>query len=176
MAARLTAAAGFLALAVVVSGCGIAASTGAAPPSGEPSRPAPTITVGVAAARAEIATALGRSNLQLDNAEVPFRPAESPTLAAAPRAVFQAVLPGASGHGFITVYEMGTEEAATAAGSEQWEYINSGPGRVQFRPDTQFVLRRLGSTLVFYAFGRESATEEAIEVAAALNEVGEAVQ
>lgn len=163
---------GLVLAAAVLGACGIAAQTVAPTPTRSPSGPAPTITVGVASAREEIAAALGRSNLVLDNAEVPFRPGESPLLAAAPRAVFQVVIPDSSGHGFITVYELGTEEAAIEAGAEQWAYINSGPGRVQFRPDTQFVLRRLNSTVIFYFYGRETSGEEALAAAAALNEVG----
>jgi hypothetical protein len=83
------------------------------------------------------------------------------------------VLPNSPGHGFITVYELGSDEAATAAAAEQQAYINSGPGRVQFRPDTQFILRRLGTTVIFHAFGRETGGEKAADVARALNQVGE---
>ena len=72
--------------------------------------------------------------------------------AAAPRAVYQVVLPDDPTHGFISVYLFADEAAAIAAGNEQAAYLASGPGRVQFQPDTRFVLRQLGPTVVFFAW------------------------
>ena len=139
-------------LALILAGCGAGASV---------DRPAtfPPTTFGpgeagadVAATRAELARALGTLSLQLDDPQVPHRPAESPTFAAAPRAVFQVVLPDDPGHGFVSVYEFADEATAAAAGQEQAAYIASGPGRVQFVPDSRFVIRQVGRTVVFFAW------------------------
>jgi hypothetical protein len=139
--------------AVILAGCG------AGGPAGPPATFPPT-TFGagdatgaeVAATRAELARALGTLSLQLDDPQVPHRPAESPSFAAAPRAVFQVVLPDDPAHGFVSVYEFADEATAAAAGKDQAAYIASGPGRVQFVPDTRFVLRQVGRTVVFYAW------------------------
>lgn len=140
-------------LAAILAGCGA---------GGPVDRPAtfPPTTFGpdqptgadVGLTRAELARALGALSLQLDDPQVPHRPGESPTFAAAPRAVFQVVLPDDPAHGFVSVYEFADEAAAAAAGREQAAYIASGPGRVQWVPDTRFVLRQVGRTVVFYAW------------------------
>jgi hypothetical protein len=141
-----------MAFAVILAGCGVGAPV---------DRPAtfPPTTFGpseagadVAATRAELARAFGALSLQLDDPQVPHRPPESPTFAAAPRAVFQVVLPDDPGHGFVSVYEFADEVAAATAGRDQAAYIASGPGRVQFVPDTRFVIRQVGRTVVFFAW------------------------
>jgi hypothetical protein len=176
MASRLTAAVAILALLASVAGCGIAASTGQLVTQAPPSRAAgESLSPGLVSTRGELVRALGTVNVILDDANVPVRPAEAPSLAASPRAVFQAVLPDDPTHGFISVYELGTVEAATAAANEQVAYVNSGPGRVQFTPDTQFVVRRLGTTVIFHAFSRENAADpRAAEVFSVLSRVGQA--
>jgi len=140
-------------LAVILGGCG----TGPAvdrPATFPPTTFGPGEAAGadVAATRAELARALGALSLQLDDPQVPHRPGESRTFAAAPRAVFQVVLPDDPAHGFVSVYEFADEAAAAAAGKDQAAYIASGPGRVQWVPDTRFVIRQVGRTVVFFAW------------------------
>ena len=94
--------------------------------------------------------AFGAAGLQAAEAQRPFRPAELPTLFQAPRVVLQVVLPDDPAHGYLVVYELPTPDQAAAAGREYAAYLGSGPGRVQFVPDTQFTLRQVGSTLVFF--------------------------
>jgi predicted small lipoprotein YifL len=142
-------------LLVVVSlaGCGVAAPQGslALPPRTTPT-PEPTVTTAVAQTRLQIAGALAAAGFQLSVPTVPFRPPESPRLAAAPRAVFQVVLPNDPTHGYIVVYEFPDAATANIAGSEMADYLGGGPGKVQFTPDTMHVLRQLGTTLIFYSW------------------------
>jgi hypothetical protein len=146
---------------LLVAGCG----TGPAidrPATFPPTTFGPGLATGaeVAATRAELARALGALSLQLTDAQVPVRPAESAPFAAAPRAVYQVVLPDDPTHGYISVYEFTDERTATAAANDQAAYLASGPGRVQFVPDTRFVLRQLGSTVVFYAWSPANSPDE----------------
>ncbi len=153
-----------LALGIVAAGCGI----------GAPSVTPPTATGSdVVAARAELEDALGALSLQLDDPQVPHRPGESPTFAAAPRAVFQVVLPDDPGHGFVSVYEFADEARAEAAGKDQAAYIASGPGRVQWVPDTRFVIRQVGRTVVFFAWSPlNSPDPRTADIQKALESVG----
>jgi hypothetical protein len=152
VAARLTLLAA-ASLAIVAAGCGIAANaTGAAsfaPPSVGPSI---GTTAAVTATRSALAAALAAKSLQLGDPKVPFRPPESALFAAAPRAVYQVVLPADPGHGFVSVYEFPNAAAAATAGTEQADYVASGPGGVQFPVDTRFVIRQMGTTIIFYAW------------------------
>jgi hypothetical protein len=123
--------------------------------------------------RQRLAEALGAASLQLEASQIPFRPAESPRLAAAPRAVFQVRLPQDPNHGFIVVYEFADTGAASAAGAEQASYLASGPGRVQFPIDARFVLRQVGTTLVFYAWSPGTpADPRTPDIAAVLATIG----
>jgi hypothetical protein len=134
---------------------------------------ASSLTPAISATAALLRTALGTAGFQLSTPQVPFRPAESPTLAAAPRGVFQVKLPADEEHGFLVVYELPTPAAATAAAQEQVAYVESGPGRVQFPTDARFVLRQVGSTLIFYAWSPSAVTDpRAPQIADALSSVG----
>jgi hypothetical protein len=171
--------AAFGALAALVGGgCGIGASNGSVatfpPESFGPS--GATTTGAVLETRAAIATALGAKSLQLSDPKVPFRPPEAPRFAAAPRAVYQVQLPNDPAHGFISVYEFPDASAATTAATEQANYVGSGVGRVQFPPDSRFVIRQLGTTVIFYAWSPDNAPDpRAAEIQAALETIGTAV-
>jgi hypothetical protein len=143
-----------------VVGCGIGAANGPAvtfPP--ESFGPSAGTTGAVAATHAALVQALGNQGLQLADPQVAFRPPESPRLAAAPRAVFQVVLPQDSTHGFISVYEFPDAATANETGRDQAAYIATGPGRVQFPPDSRFVIRQLGPTIIFYSWSPASAAD-----------------
>ncbi|MFL5680276.1 MAG: hypothetical protein ACJ77B_06715 [Chloroflexota bacterium] len=155
-----TIAAAALVVAVGVSGCGVGASgssTVTFPP--ESFGPSAATTGAVATTRAAIAAALGTKNLQLDDPKVPYRPPEAASFAAARRAVFQAVLPNDQSHGFISVYEFTDPASAAAAGGEEARYLGSGPGRVNFPPDTRFVMRQLGTTVLLYAWSPDNSPD-----------------
>jgi hypothetical protein len=155
----------------VVGGCGV----GAAPASDVAASVGPEASVppDIAATAAQLRSALGADSLQLTVPQVPFRPAESPMLAAAPRAVYQVKLPADQEHGFIVVYGFPSPAAATAAAQEQVAYVESGPGRVQFPADARFVLRQVGSTLVFHSWAPSAVTDpDAARIADVLASIG----
>ena len=145
---------GALALAAVACGAALSVAAcwgaGLAPPA-VPSAPTPgaSVTPAIELARVQLEGALRSGGLALTQAAVPYRPAESPALAAAPRVVFQAPLDGAPDQGRIVVYELGDPQAAYVAAREMAAYLGTGPGRIQFAPDSRFALRVLGSTVIF---------------------------
>lgn len=139
----------------------------------EPDR---TTSPDLEAARAALAAALGASNVILADTEAPFRPAEGAILTTAPRAVYQAIMPADPGKGFIAVYDLEDAGRAAAAAQDQAAYLASGPGRVQYPDATMHILRRLDTTVIFYSWAPEAATDpSAPDVAAAIETVGQAV-
>ena len=138
--------------AAIGAGCGIGASDRVVtfPPASV--GPGSTVSPAVGQTRAAIAAALAPLSLQLDDAQRPFRPAESQRVAAAPRAVYQVVLPGDPDGGQIIVYEFRDAAAAVDAGNELAGYLGTGAGRVQFPLDVQHTIRQVGTTLIFYSW------------------------
>jgi len=158
---RLAAAAvvliGSLIVAAAVEGCGLAASTAGLPPT--PTVAIPSYSTTIAQTRREIVNALGTANLVLQDATEPFRPPESPSLTDAPRGVFQVVLPQDPDNGYIVVYEFRDVATAAAAGAELARYIGSGPGRIQFPPDAEHVIRQLNTTLIVYSWSAANSSD-----------------
>lgn len=172
MAPRLIAAA--LVAVIVAAGCGIAAPRGG--PAASPSAtPLASVPRAIDQTRLQLEGALRAAGWFLDRAAVPYRPPESARVAAASRIVYQVVLPDDPGRGQIVVYEFPDTASATTAGREFAGYLGSGPGRVQFTPDTQHVLRQLGTTLVFYSWTREGTTDAVEEIATILDTVGQGI-
>jgi hypothetical protein len=133
----------------------------------------PAVGPAAAAARAAVFDALGSANLIVAETASPYRPAESAPLAAAPRNVYQVTLPQEPGDGFVVVYELPTEAAATAAAEAQVEYLASGPGRVQSAPGTDHVIQQLGPALIVYDWLPADAQDPAApKVAEALRTIG----
>lgn len=165
--------------ATLVAGL-LAAGCGTAPAIDRPATFPPTTfgpdeTTGpdAAATRDELARVLGAADLELTSPQVPYRPGESNRFAAAPRDVYQVVLPDDPTHGFISVYGFADDAAAAAAGRDQATYIASGPGRVQFPPDSRFVIRQLGPTVVFFAWSPANSPDpRTAEIQRALETVG----
>ncbi len=156
----------------VLAGCGIAARQ-VTPPPASPT-PVPSISVALGLARYQVAGALAAIGVPIVDASIPYRPGESPRLAAAPRLVVQAVVPDAPAAGFIVIYEFVDGQTATAAAEEMVRYLASGPGQVQFPTDARFVLRQLGSTLVFYTWSPGAAPAATLaEIATALGSIGQ---
>lgn len=118
--------------------------------------PAPSIGPGkpvtgtVSLTRADLVRVLGDQRLVLTDSQAPVRPSEAPLLAAAPRAVYQVILPKDPTKGFIVVYEFPDPDRAAAAAKEQQDWLASGPGRVQRPQGTVTTIRQDGSTVVFY--------------------------
>jgi len=159
-------------VAVVATGC-FPVATVTFPPVGATTSPA-SVVAGVTAG--EVIRALGAAGLPAAVATRGYRPPEGAAFAAAPRVVVQATLPDDPAHGFVVVYEFVSNAAAAAAAADQAVYVASGPGRVQFVPDSHLVLRLLGSTAVFYWWSPASALDpRAGDIEAALDSVGTAV-
>ncbi len=113
-------------------------------------RPAMTVSPTVNQTRAELVRVLSSANLVLADTQAPVRPAESPLLVSAPRAVFQVTLPADPTRGYIVVYEFSDAGRASEAAAEEQLYLASGPGRVQTPEGTVHVLRQVGPTVVLY--------------------------
>lgn len=161
MAARVTAISGLwrgrvaallLAVASVLVVTGGCSTTGPAAATYPPASIGPTRTVSpaVGQTRAELVRVLRTANLVLADTQAPVRPAESPLLAGAPRAVFQVMLPSDPTRGFIVVYEFPDGARAADAAAEEQRYRASGPGRVQTAPGTVHIIRQVGPTVVVY--------------------------
>ena len=144
---------------VLTAGCGIAASDRVVTFPPESVGPDSTVTPAVAQTRTLIAAALAPYNLQLKDADRPYRPAESARLAAAPRAVYQVLLPDDPDGGQIVVYEFRDGPAAVDAGNEIAGYLGTGAGRVQFPLDAQHSIRQVGTTLIFYSWAPSTSTD-----------------
>ncbi len=149
--------AGLVLAAGLLAGCGIAANGG--------DTPTPAITPQVSLSptlqlcRNQLTTTLAAAGLPLTQPASAVRPGESPLLTAAPRTVGQVILPADPDHGFIVLYGFPDPASAYAAAQQQAAYVGSGEGRVQFVPDSQFVLRQDGSCVLFYAWSPSASTD-----------------
>jgi hypothetical protein len=136
---------------------------GSTPPGGATFPPvgATTGTAGSATAvtRGDVARALAAQGIQVEDTARPYRPAEAPAFATAPRLVIRAILPDDPDHGLLVIYEFADPAAASAAAEEQAAYIASGVGRVQFPNDARFVIRVVGSTVVFFVWAPSVSTD-----------------
>lgn len=158
-------------LAVSLAGC---AATPDAPPITFP--PATfgsgVITAATDATRRAVERALAGIGLTAAAAQSTYRPGESARFTAAPRIVLEVTLPASDAVLPISIYEFTNEDAAVSAGTEQARYVASPVGRVLFAPGTQFVMRRDGRTVLFYAWLPAEEQAGAGEIATALTAVG----
>ena len=123
-----------------------------------------------------VTKALTDASFQVTDPQTPFRPGESPALIGVPRRTVQAVLPADPGKGYVVIYELPTNGDADRLGKEFAAYLGSGTGAVQYPRDAQFVLRRVGQTLVFFPWSPEvSPDPEMARLAATLDTIGEPV-
>jgi hypothetical protein len=164
----------FLVVATLaLAACGLGATgvpRSVAPASVEP---VATVSAAVGQTRATIGAALAREQIELQDSTQPFRNAESRRLAAAPRAVFQAILPDDPDGGFIVVYEFRDSGAAVDAGNEFAGYLGTGTGRIQFPLDAQHTIRQLGTTLIVYSWAPSTSPDPGSpKIAAALATLG----
>ena len=161
-------------LVVLLAGCSpTAAPANTYPPAS--ATPDLVVSAAVTQTRASVAEALGNVGLTLRDVETPYRPAEAPLLAGAPRAVYQVLLPESPDKGFIVIYEFRDAGRATEAALEQANYLATGPGRAQWPLGTHHVIRGVGTTVIVYDWLPGSAADPktpAIETA--LETVGQA--
>lgn len=157
-----------------LAGCATSDAT-VSPPAVVPATAGPgqTVSPAVGLTRGALVQALGLHNLVLTDSQAPVRPAEAPLLAAAPRAVYQVLLPKDPTKGYIVVYEFPDEASASAAAAQQQAYLATGPGRVQRPQGTVSIIRQLGTTVIFYDWLPGAALDDtAPGIQAALETVG----
>jgi hypothetical protein len=139
--------------------------------------PTPTMgQTGTAADRtaAQVAAVLGAASFQVQEPRTPYRPGESPDLVNVPRRLLQAILPADLQGGYIVIYELPGNADADRVGRDFRAYLASGTGAIQYPRDTQFVLRRVGSTLVFFNWSPQASPDpRTAELAAAVATIGE---
>ena len=171
---RVDLAAAALLVGLALAGCGLGANSAAASLPAMSVGPVATVGGATAQTRGVIATALSSVAVQFGDATRPYRPAESPRLRDARRAVYQIVLPNEPDAGYIVVYEFADASAAVDAGNEEAGYLGTGPAKVQYQRETQHVLRQLGPTLILYSWSTTTALDPALAdaVATALNTIG----
>ncbi len=152
---------------LVLTAFGIGVSVSAPPP-----------TMGVTGqasdvAQGQVVAALGAASIQSQVPQTQYRPGESPALVNVPRQLVQAILPNEPDGGYIVIYELPSSGEAESVGEDFLRYLGSGTGQVQYPRDTQFVLRQVGPTLVFYNWSPQASTDaRAGDVATALEGVG----
>jgi hypothetical protein len=112
--------------------------------------------------RDRVALALQDASFQVQDPTTDFRTGETATLLGTPRRLLQAVIPSDPQHGYIVIYEFDGAGAADAAGQEFWQYLHSGTGAIGYPQDEQFVLRRMGSTLIFFPWSPSVSPDPAV--------------
>ena len=171
LATVAAAVAAAIAATIALAGCGVGASHDSLPP--EVTAPIPSIPPAVADTRRLVVDALAHDGLTLQDATQPFRPPESPSMADAARGIFQVVLPDDPNHGYLVIYAFRDAATAATAAADQAAYIGSGPGRVQFPPDTQSVIRQVDTTVIVYSWSPANSTDaHAASIATDLATIG----
>lgn len=138
-------------------------------------------TIAPAGAAAErtadrVRTALEAASFQVREPQTPYRPGESPGLVDVPRRLLQAVLPGDPDGGYVMIYELPGNTEADQAGRDFAAWLAGGTGAIQYPRDAQFVIRRVGSTLVFFSWSPSASTDpRTAEMAAVLAGIGQPV-
>jgi hypothetical protein len=164
-------AVGVLLTGGLLAGCGIAANDDVGATSAI--TPQASLSATLQICRNELTTTLATAGLPLTQPQSPVRPAESPLLTAAPRTVGQVILPADPDHGYIVLYSFPDPASAYTAAQQQAAYIGGGEGRIQFVPDTQFVLRQDGSCVLFYNWSPTASTDpRSPDIATALETFG----
>ena len=137
---------------------------------------APTVApAGEAAVRThdQVVAVLQQAAFQVQDPQTQYRPGESPTLVGVPRRLVQAVLPSEPQGGYVVIYELPSNVDADRVGRDFAAYLASGTGAIQYPRDAQFVLRRVGRTLVFFPWSPQVSPDPRVaEMAAALQTVG----
>jgi hypothetical protein len=124
--------------------------------------------------RAIVAASLGAAGFQTQDPRTPYRPGESPELINVPRRLVQAILPADLEGGNVVIYELPSNGEAERIGKDFLTYLGSGTGAIQYPRDTQFVLRRVGETLVFFAWSPQGSPDPRTpDLAAAVGTIGE---
>jgi hypothetical protein len=162
---------GVAVLLLVLQVLGIGVGVRVATPTIAPTGQAAEIT------RSLVASALETAAFQVRDPQTAYRPGESPELIDVPRRLVQAVLPEEPQGGYVVIYELPSAIEADRVGRDFLAYLGGGTGAIQYPRDTQFVLQRVGQTLVFFPWSAEASPDANVaEMAAALETVGTEVR
>ena len=124
----------------------------------------------------QAASALGAQGFQVQEPQAPYRPGEIASLVDVPRKLLQVVLPSEPQGAYVVIYELPSNDDAERVGHEFAQYLVSGPGAVQYPRDAQFVVQRVGQTLIFFPWSGEANHDPRLPVlAAALETLGTSV-
>jgi hypothetical protein len=167
-------------VAASIAACGLLAGCAGVAPADRASEPPPTArptpSPAVQTTLVQLDGALRASGLALESTLTTIRPAEPPSFVGVARWPFHAVLPDDPAGGYFVIFEFADPALAADGGRDLAAYVTSGPGRVEYPPDVRFVLRQVGSTLVFYPWSPASSPDPRTpDVAAALASVGSEV-
>jgi hypothetical protein len=120
-----------------------------------------------------VKAAMEQARFQVQDPLTAYRPGEPAQLIGIPRRLVQAVLPSDPTGGYVVIYEFAGANEADAAGRDFLAYLHGGVGAIQYPADEQYVLRRIGTTLVFFAWSPTvSPDPEVARMAATLETVG----
>jgi hypothetical protein len=135
--------------AALLAGC----APGAAPAQSQAvaATPQTGVTPAIDAARAAVAGAVQTGGFSLTEA-TGYQPGEAPSLQAVPRVVYQLSLAGPN-EGWVVIYDVGTPDAALAAGSDFATYLQKS-GHSNYPSDAAFTLNVVGSALIFHWFSQ----------------------
>ncbi len=161
--------------ALVAGGCGSGAQSPLAtfPPA---SFGTGVLTAAAAATHDAVDRALRGIGLSAAAPDVAYRPAETRLFAAAPRIVLEVAQPASEVPAFISIYEFANVDAAAMAGAEQAAYVASPAGLVLFPTGTQFLVRRAGTTVLFYSWVTADEAPRAAEIATSLQAIGSEIE
>ena len=166
------AAAALAAAAVALAACGPGRQGPTYPPAG--ATPV-TATTETAAAREAVVGALASTALVIPANSQPYRPPEGAWFAGAPRSIVELDAPAGGPVGYVVLYGFGSSADAATAAADQAAFVSRATSRVYFASDSHFVLRVLGSAVVFLTWSpaRDDARLAAVEQA--LDAVGQGV-
>lgn len=120
-----------------------------------------------------VVRALGDASFGIQDPPTDYRPGESPELYSVPRGLVQVIIPSDPQGEHVVIYALTSAGAADRAGREFAAYLRGGTGAVQYPRDSQFVIRRVGPTLVFFAWSPSVSPDPRVaELAAVLETIG----
>ena len=120
-----------------------------------------------------VVRALGEASFLVQDPPNDYRPGESPELYSIPRGLVQVIIPSEPRGEFVVIYELPSGNEADRVGREFAAYLGGGPGAIQYPRDSQFVLRRVGPTLLFFAWSPSVSPDPRVaELAAVLGTIG----
>ena len=147
-------------VASLVAGCGTTGGAGRDLPAVDRSGPARRSRPRSARPGPRSSPRSARSSCTLRDTQTPYRPAEGPLLANAPRAVYQVILPEDPDKGYIVVYEFPDPGRAAEAAAEQQrvprDRARPGPDAARARSTSSAAS---GPTVVVYDWLPEDAKD-----------------